>query len=381
MHLGIDGRSLVDGQPARGVGLYTASLIAALAERFPGDRLSVFLPGPPAAAHAPALDGEAIRVTGTRAPRRALYALSALAGRPRLDRLLGGELDAVWLPAPAPVAVSAAVPVVLTVHDLSFEERPADFTPYERSWHRAARPKRLAERAQLVVAVSAATRDAAIAWWGLAPDRVTVARQGVFHPAAQPDARAVERVRREHGLGACYLLFVGALEPRKAPDLLARAYARARRAGLEADLAIVGRGRLAAGVRGPGVRLIERHVPRADLEALYAGALAVVMPSWVEGFGLPPLEAAACGTPAVVSDLPVFDETLGEAALRFPPGDVAALAGALSRIAVDGGLRARLAAAGREAVAGLTWERAARELRGALAAATAQAPGDRASTR
>jgi glycosyltransferase involved in cell wall biosynthesis len=110
---------------------------------------------------------------------------------------------------------------------------------------------------------------------------------------------------------------------------------------------------------------------RAELEALYAGALALVMPSWIEGYGLPPLEAAACGTPSVVSDLPAFGETLGAAALRVPPGNPDALADAMERIAADEALRIRLAREAAAAVASRTWERAAAAARTALAEAAA----------
>jgi len=152
---------------------------------------------------------------------------------------------------------------------------------------------------------------------------------------------------------------VGALEPRKAPDVLAEGFARARAAGLEAELAVVGAGRRGAELAGRGVRRLGAVADRRDLEALYAGAVALVMPSRAEGYGLPPLEAAACGTPSVVSDLPVFRETLGDAALRVPPGDPEALAQALLRVAGDAALRDRLAGAAAARVAERTWERAA----------------------
>jgi glycosyltransferase involved in cell wall biosynthesis len=107
----------------------------------------------------------------------------------------------------------------------------------------------------------------------------------------------------------------------------------------------------------------------AALAALYAGALAVVAPSWLEGFGLPPVEAAACGTPSVVSDLPVFAEALGEGALRVAPGDAEGLAAALVRIAADEALRARLGAAARHAAARYDWAAAAKAMHAILARA------------
>jgi glycosyltransferase involved in cell wall biosynthesis len=370
VEVGIDGRSLVGSQRGRGVAHYTRALLEALAAEFPNDGWRVLLPRSASAAAVASLEQHDISVRRHRLPSRVLFGTAAVVRRPRLDRLLGGELDVVWAPAPAPLAVSNGVPLVVTVHDLSFAQRPHDYTRYERLWHRLARPRRLAEHAAGVVAVSEATAAVARQRWELKADRISVVRSGVSAPALEPTAQALSAARAHHGLPQRYLLFVGALEPRKAPDLLVRAFERARRAGLDAELAMVGDGRLGPLLEGPGVHLLG-PLSRVELDALYAGALALVMPSRIEGYGFPPLEALALGTPAVVSDLPVFSETLGEAALRFPPDDEEALAGALLRIAADADLRNRLATVGRPAVAALTWEQAAREMRAALARAAA----------
>jgi glycosyltransferase involved in cell wall biosynthesis len=167
-----------------------------------------------------------------------------------------------------------------------------------------------------------------------------------------------------------YLLFVGALEPRKAPNVLASAYARARARGLDADLVVVGSGRMP--IAGAGVRRMGPLDDDAALAALYASALAVVAPSWLEGFGLPPVEAAAFGTPSVVSDLPVFAETLGNGALRVVPGDVEGLAAALVRIGADDELRTRLGAAAKRAAARYDWAAAAEAMHAVLARVAAR---------
>lgn len=321
MRIAVDGRHLAAG---RGVARYTRALLGALVERFPDEDWRV-VPG-----------------------SRAVWGAAALSGRPRLDRLAGGA-DVVWAPAPAPLAVSRGVPLVLTVHDLSWERRPGDFTPYERLWHRLARPRALAERAARVLTVSAATRDEVLGRWGLAEDKVAVVPSG---PGLGDGARVPAPDTRP------YFLAVGALEPRKAPELLARAHARARAHGLEADLVFAGEGRLAGAVAGPGVR-VAGQVDGAELRGLYAGALAVVHPALLEGFGFPPVEGLTLGTPAIVADLPVYAETVGDGALRVAVGDEEALADALLRVERDAELRTRLAEAGARAVAGLSWERAA----------------------
>lgn len=345
MKVGVDARAL---SGPRGIGRYARGLLGALMQRFPADELHVVThPGDTL----PDLPG--LVVHPDHRPRRAVFAAAALTGRPRLDHLLGGDLDVLWLPAPAPLAVSRDVPVLLTVHDLSFELRPGDFTPYERVWHRLTRPARLLRRADRVVADSAATQALLLARHGLGEDRVEVVHPGLRTPSTAGP---------EDG-GAPFLLWVGALEPRKAPEVLARAFASARAHGLQAELRVVGEGR--APLEGPGIRRLGR-VEDVVLDALYRDALAVVTPSRDEGFGFPPLEAALHGTPAVVSDLPVFRETLGDAALRVPVGDAGALGEALLRIERDAALRRELGARARAAAARFTWAAAADATHAAL---------------
>jgi len=355
MRVGVDARHLGAG---RGVARYLEGMLAALARDFPGDAWLALVPG-----RRPVRVPAGVRAVRTTAPSRALFGAAALARRPRLDRLLGGALDVVWLPAPAPIAVSDRVPVVLTVHDRSFEARPQDFTAYERLWHRAARPRRLAARARLVVTDSAATRDDLLAaGWPLAAERLRVVAPGVTAPGTAPTGAAVGTAAAARP----YLLFVGALEPRKGIDVLTAAYRVARARGLQAELRVAGSGRLAGHLQGiDGIRL-EGPVGDERLRALYAGAAALVLPALLEGFGLPPLEAALLGVPSVLSDLPAFRETLGDAALYVPAGDAEALAGALARIAADDALRARLAADARAAARRLTPSRAAAAMHAAL---------------
>ncbi|HEY8866478.1 MAG TPA: glycosyltransferase, partial [Solirubrobacteraceae bacterium] len=198
MHVGIDGRAFATTRAARGVAHYTAAMLSALADAFPDDRYTVLVPD---SGQAPATlaASPAVRAHTTRVPGRLLYGAGALTGRPRLDRLLGG-VDVVWSPAPAPLAVSGDLPLVLTLHDLSFARRPHDFTRYERMWHALARPATRARGAARVVAVSAATRELALDRWELDPDRVVVVHPGVTHPAAQPAAATVAAARERYRL-------------------------------------------------------------------------------------------------------------------------------------------------------------------------------------
>src|SRR5262249_32208246 len=146
--------------------------------------------------------------------------------------------------------------------------------------------------------------------WGLAVGRVRVVPEGVFVLKTERDVGALlQSLELTPGR---YLLAVGALEPRKAPLLLARSFTRARAQGPSSALVFVGDGRLGRELTAPGIRRLKR-VSDAELDALYVGALALVVPSLLEGYGLPLREALARGTPAIVSDLPVFGPELSPA--------------------------------------------------------------------
>jgi glycosyltransferase involved in cell wall biosynthesis len=371
--VGVDGRSLRASAGRRGVARYLESLLPALASARPDDSFTVLVPGKPDPGVARLVARPNIIVRSTLVDSRPLFATAALTRRPRVDRMVGG-CDVLWAPAVAPLAMSADVPLVLTVHDLSFEHRARDFSSYERVWHRIARPRRLAQRADRVIAVSEQVRGQLIAEWGLDAEKVVTVASGPGRHLPVSDGGAARQAPGKRGdeadaeLEPGYVLAVGALEPRKRPDLLVEAHARARAAGLRAELVFAGDGSLRRRLAGSGARVLG-HVPDEQLVPLYRDALALTCVSREEGFAFSPLEALALGTPAVVSDLPVFAETLGAGALRVPPGDADALAGALLRLERDRELRAELVEAGRAAAGRLSWSRAAVGTRAVLAEA------------
>lgn len=350
MRVGVDGRALRAARERRGVAVYLEQLLRELARLNPEDEYRVLVPGAPRPGALP--DAPNVELVSASSPGRALHGAAALAGRPRLDRLLGRP-ELVWAPAPAPLAVSRGTPFVLTVHDLSFVHRPRDYSPYERLWHRLARPRRLARRASRVLADSDTVRAELLEEWDLAPERVRRVTLGPGRGAPAPAG---------HGAGPRHVLAVGGLEPRKQPGLLVEAHRRARERGLRAGLAFVGEGPLRGELESAGATVLGR-LGEAELDSAYAGALCLACVSREEGFGFTPLEAIAAGVPPVVSDLPVFRETLGDAALTVPPADADALAAALLLLESDPDLRERLVAAGRERLRLLSWERTARETR------------------
>jgi glycosyltransferase involved in cell wall biosynthesis len=180
------------------------------------------------------------------------------------------------------------------------------------------------------------------------------------------------------GTPSAYCLHVGTVEPRKNLPALLAAYRLLRAAG-EAPPPLVLAGQLGwksealrrdiAAAAGEGWLRHFGYVGTGELVALYRGATVVALPSWYEGFGLPVVEAMALGAPVLLSDIPVFHEVAGHAALYAPPDDPAAWAAALARLFADPTLRADLAARGRQRAERFTWERAAEETAAVLAEA------------
>lgn len=361
MRVGVDIRSLLS-PVGRGVSHYTLSLLGELIARHPGDQWVLVATGRRRLRLPPELQRPNVTLRHLRLPNKLLNLSLALTGRPRLDRLLGpGVVDVFFAPNLGFVKVSPGVPLVVTVHDLSFRLFPRYYTWRERIWHRAIRPYHLLKRAQAVITVSAQTKAEVEDIYGLLAKQISVVHSGI-DPAYRKTLSTTERlrIRRKYRLPERYLLFLGALEPRKNLPTVLAAFATARTQGLKAELVLAGQPSAALKrlARQPGVRLLG-YVPEGDKPVLYAEALALVLASLHEGFGFPPLEALACGTPSIVSDLPVFAETLGAAALRVDPTDSGALARNLVDLERSTALRKRLVRFGASKLRQLTWQQSA----------------------
>jgi len=255
--------------------------------------------------------------------------------------------------------------LVVTVHDLAWRVRPEATTPRGRRWHEAAL-RRALEKADAFVVPSGAVADALVAA-GARGACVRAIAHGVDHlPAA--DTAGADALLRRLGVAEGYLLTVATLEPRKNLRSLVAAFELARPSLPEAwPLVVVGpRGWGDAGLEHAGRAGVVAAGPVDDgvLAALYARARAFAYVPLDEGFGLPPLEAMACGTPVVVSTkVPStasgISAGISEAALRVEPGTIEGIADALVRASSDEPLRASLVAGGRALVTPLTWRASA----------------------
>lgn len=308
------------------------------------------------------------------APRR----LTQLWQRLRLPvqaELFTGPID--LLHAPDFVLPPTRARTLLTIHDLSFLVHPECAEPSMVRYLGAAVPRAL-RRAGAVLADSQATRQDLARLLGYDLRRVQVVYPGASPQFRPLPAEATEPVRERLGLPARFLLFVSTIEPRKNLVRLLEAFARALAlsplAGAFADLQLViaGRrgwlyddvfatiGRLGLSER---VRLLD-YVDDKDLPALYNLAWAFTYPSIYEGFGLPALEALACGTPVLTADNSSLPEVVGGHAVLVPASDVTAIAAGLVRVIADAPLRERLRAGGPVYARQFTWQQGARQVLG-----------------
>ena len=243
---------------------------------------------------------------------------------------------------------------VVVIHDASTKATPQAFSRLFR-WVYGLLIPAVAARATRLVTVSEFSRSEISRWFGIPQSRFSVCLEGAEHILS---TAADENVLQRHGITkGQYFLGVGMGPANKNQATILNAF---EEAAFE-DVKLVFTGRRYARVHGnkalvapPGVVHVG-HVSDQELRALYEGAIALVFPSSYEGFGLPPMEAMACGCPVLMSNQPALLETAGKAALTVDAGDTSGFARALRRLTTDPGLRMQLAEQGLERARRFTW--------------------------
>lgn len=290
---------------------------------------------------------------------------------PRACRTLRANVAHVpyWAPP-----LSPPIPTIVTIHDLIPLLLP-EYRGGPKVRLYTLLVSRAAQRAALVLTDSESSQRDIVAHLRLPGSRVRVvplAAAAQFAPQADP---ADEASRQQYALPERYMLYLGGFDVRKNIVTALMAYHQASAAiGPACPLILAGRlpsqdspftpdpRRIARELRmGEGLARFLGPVDEAAKPALYRGALAFIFPSRYEGFGLPALEALACGTPVIGSDASSIPEVVGEGGALFPPGDVAGMAGALSRLATDAGYRAELSRRAVAQASSFSWQRTARE--------------------
>jgi glycosyltransferase involved in cell wall biosynthesis len=264
--------------------------------------------------------------------------------------------------------VFSACPYVVTIHDMTLFITPRYHRFKKLVLDRTLVPH-VARRAAGIVTVSKSARDDIVRHLKVPREKVRVVMNAVS-PAFKrtSDPAKLEAVRARYGLSVPYVLYVGTIEPRKNLVRLIQAFAPLKKRGLPHKLVLVGQAGwhcepIYAEVEKQGLQgdvIFTGYVPFEDLPALYSAAEVMAFPSLYEGFGLPVLEAMACGTPVVTSASSSLAEVAGEAALLVDPYSVEAIAYALFAVYSDATMAEELREKGTRRAAHFTWESAAR---------------------
>jgi glycosyltransferase involved in cell wall biosynthesis len=354
MRIAVMGRSL-RGQMS-GVVRYTHELVSALGRRCPED-LTVFV--------TQADDGlDGLPLQRVRAPfktpteyHRAVWEQTMV---PRDLRRLRPD---VFHSPNYIVPLASGTPMVVTVHDTGFLDRRVH--RLRSHLYLTVLTTAAVHKAARIICVSTPTYVDFCDRFPRAADRARVVTEGVnprFRPA---DAMAIDRVRAAYGLPERYILFVGTFEPRKNLTRLVAAYERTIAATDAPDHLVLAGGagwknndvfaRIAASELRERIRVLG-YVDDDDLPPLYSGCSLFAYPSVLEGFGLPPVEAMACGVPVVTSATSALPETVGDAACLVDPADDASIADGMSRVLTDDGYAKELVESGCARAADMTWE-------------------------
>ncbi len=358
MRIGIDARLVYYHQA--GIGQYILRLTEALARIDQRDRFVFFQSRKDRTNLA---DGRNVRIQKLWTPSHHRFERIAMSAE-----LAPYALDVLHSPDFIPPAI-VRCPTVITVHDLAFLLYPRFLTRDSARYY--GQVDIAARSADHIIAVSDSTKRDTIRLLGVPEEKITV-----IHEAANPlfrpikDQDSLKRVTAQYNLPDEFILFVGTIEPRKNIPALLRAFRRLRdNYKSRAKLVIAGnRGWLVEEVDAV-IQQLELGdsvcclggIPNEELVYLYNAARVFVLPSFYEGFGLPPLEAMACGTPVIVSNSSSLPEVVGDAGWLVNPDDVEGLTVALYRILADEGLRNEMSAKGVKRAAIFSWERAARE--------------------
>jgi len=333
MRIGIDARKIADF----GIGTYIRGLLRGLIALGGGDTYVAFAPR--GSSHFLPADVEHVVVDAPHYSVRELITVGRAVERANLD----------LFHAPHYVVPFTSVPFVVTIHDLIHLRHP---NPLARMYARQM-IGRAVRRSRRVLTVSEAVRREIVTTFGCGEEHVVVTPNGVGSPFEAEGKKADGR----------YFLFVGNDKPHKNVDVLVDAFARISGASVVLAGAAFERFRERDGV------IVSGFVTDDELASLYRGAIALVMPSLEEGFGLPALEAMACGCAVITSNAEALVEITGDAALHVD-ASIAALADAMQRVASDDALRGALAQRGIDRAKNFTWMRCAERARAAYRAST-----------
>lgn len=370
MVIGVDVRPLMHGRVS-GVENYIRSLLCAMLEVDEENSYVLFYNSRRVRANfLPDFDGRRVKVVHTRYPNKLLHLLWRFFRWPKIDWLIqrevGWKIDVFFVPDPRPSPVSNGVRKVTTFHDLSFERYPQYFSWRSRLWYKVLNPRREIRTSAALIAVSEFTKKELGEVYGAPAEKVVVIPEAVPGVLARVTEEAeLQRVRQKYSLPDRFFLTFSTLEPRKNLESVMKAFSILQKKQPLETYRLVLAGRQDSKMFGkvfleehPDI-LLAGFVEDEDKAALYSLARGLVFVSTYEGFGLPILEAMACGTPVISSACASMPEVMGEAGITVDPYDTEKIADAMERLTLDE-VWSEYREKGFERVKEFSWKKAAR---------------------
>lgn len=305
-----------------------------------------------------------VQLKAFKLPNRFLDLSSRLLGGPKLDKLIAGA-DVYFIPHF--LVTKTFCPKAVTFHDLSFEYYPEFFSARRRLWHKSVNPKKVAQEAERIIAVSESTRQDLVNLYKIKPEKIKVIYSGVGE-----EFRQLPITRKKYNLPKKFILYFGVLEPRKNLVGLIKAFEifRTKNNRLSEYKLVI------AGAEGWLFKKIYQtakeskfsqdiiftgFIKEKDKPALYNLASLFVYPSFFEGFGFPPLEAMACGVPVITSNNSSLPEVVGDAGLMVNAADPDELAWVMAEVLSDEELRNELTRRGLKRAKEFSWRKCAKK--------------------
>lgn len=375
MKIAIEADVLARGAKS-GVYYYLRGLFAALLELDAKNTYTfVYFGSSPRAAEAFGLPPERAHLHPVRFPRKLYNALLRIPLAPPIDALAGLKPDVFIFPAFARWPLRQTKRSVVFVHDTTFIDYPAALKTQHFGWYLRRAVPRSIKGADRVVTLSDSSKRSIIANYGTDPAKITIIHPGINHTVYAPaSTAAITAVRQNYGIERDYILYVGTIEPRKNIAAIIQAYA-----ALPADLqqryqlVVAGsKGWKDTDIEALATAIDPRNLIRpgfiddADMAALYSGARVFVFPSLYEGWGMPVVEAMACGTPVITAHNSSLPEAGGDAALYIDASKPDELRDAVVGVLTDQQQHDRMSAAGLAHAKAFSWKHSAQQLRDVL---------------
>ncbi len=371
MNIGVDIRVLTDKKYS-GVSWHVLELLSAILAIDKDNRYFLYYNSfHDLRSRLPLLDNSVAKIVSTKFPNKVFnYFLQKIFRWPKLDVVVGGssdKMDLFWLPHINFSSISDGCKKVLTIHDLSFLIYPEFFSFRKNLWHRSLGLRRLVKESDVVVAISDSTKNDIMKIFDVSEDKIRVIPPGVDSRFVKKELCELEGVKEKYKLPEKFIFNIGNLEPRKNIAGLIRAFDSV--ADKVDDYYLV----LAGGVGWRNREILSTidksknrekikvlgYIDDVDRPALYNLAKLFTYPSFYEGFGLPILEAMACGCPVVTGNASSLSEAAGDAALLVDINNEKAIEEALMTLINDGDLRCRLSEKGLEQAKRFKWVEAA----------------------